>query len=182
MYITKYEIIGMGVVLALFVGMVITLQLASGFANVAALITDGSSQPASAGTLFVDEDDDQRAALESAIRDSADQNGVRDLIINEVARGTGAAVTEGDTVSVHYVGSLPNGERFDSSHDRGEPFTFTVGAGRVIAGWEQGLLGMREGGTRILVVPPELGYGSQRFGSIPANATLVFAVELLAVE
>lgn len=87
----------------------------------------------------------------------------------------------GDTVTVHYVGTLADGTKFDSSIDRGEPFSFTIGAGQVIQGWEQGLLGMKVGGKRVLTVPPELGYGAQTVGPIPANATLKFEIELLKV-
>ncbi len=87
----------------------------------------------------------------------------------------------GDTVTVHYVGTLADGTKFDSSIDRGEPFSFTIGAGQVIQGWEQGLLGMRVGGKRVLTIPPELGYGAQTVGPIPANATLKFEIELLNV-
>ncbi len=87
----------------------------------------------------------------------------------------------GDTVTVHYVGTLADGTKFDSSIDRGEPFSFTIGAGQVIQGWEQGLLGMKVGGKRVLTVPPELGYGAQTVGPIPANATLKFEIELIKV-
>ncbi|MDX1624748.1 MAG: FKBP-type peptidyl-prolyl cis-trans isomerase [Gemmatimonadota bacterium] len=97
--------------------------------------------------------------------------------------GGGETARAGDTVVVHYTGWLPDGTRFDSSHDRGEPFRFRLGAGRVIPGWDQGVAGMRVGERRRLVIPPELGYGERGAGDvIPANATLVFEVELLEVE
>lgn len=97
--------------------------------------------------------------------------------------GTGAEAKTGDAVSVHYVGTLADGTKFDSSRDRGEPFTFTLGAGEVISGWEQGILGMKVGGTRNLVIPPSLAYGAQGAGGvIPPNATLVFEVELLEIK
>jgi FKBP-type peptidyl-prolyl cis-trans isomerase len=79
------------------------------------------------------------------------------------------------------VGRLENGQEFDNSKKRGVPFEFTLGEGMVIAGWEEGLLGMREGGERTLVIPPQFGYGSQAIGPIPANATLLFAIELVEV-
>lgn len=96
--------------------------------------------------------------------------------------GTGPEAKAGDTVSVHYVGTLENGIKFDSSRDRDKPFEFTIGAGQVILGWEQGIAGMKVGGKRKLIIPPELGYGSRDVGSIPANSTLIFEVELLAIR
>ena len=106
-----------------------------------------------------------------------DQLQITDLVI-----GTGEESKTGDTVSVHYVGTLLNGTKFDSSKDRGEPFEFTLGQNRVIQGWEQGVLGMKVGGTRKLVIPPSLGYGSADMGTIPPNSTLIFEVELLAIN
>ncbi len=100
----------------------------------------------------------------------------------DVVIGTGTEVTTGSTVSVHYTGTLTNGVKFDSSYDRGAPFSFTVGEGQVIPGWEEGLLGMRVGGKRELVIPPELAYGSRDLGVIPANSTLQFVVEVVDVK
>ena len=104
-----------------------------------------------------------------------------ELTIVDNTVGTGEEALPGDTVSVHYVGMLPDGTVFDASVDRG-PFSFLLGAGSVIPGWEQGILGMKEGGTRRLVIPPALAYGEGGVpGAIPANATLVFDVQLLEV-
>ena len=96
--------------------------------------------------------------------------------------GTGAEAVAGKKVSVHYVGTLTNGTKFDSSRDRNQPFEFTLGAGEVIKGWDQGVAGMKVGGKRKLVIPSDLGYGAQENGKIPANSTLVFEVELLDVK
>jgi len=103
------------------------------------------------------------------------------LRTEDLVEGTGAPVVAGDALTVHYVGALPDGTVFDSSVERGVPFEFTIGAGTVIQGWEQGLLGMKKGGQRLLVIPPSLGYGATGVGNIPPNSTLVFQVELLEI-
>ena len=108
------------------------------------------------------------------------------LQYEDTITGTGAQARAGQQVSVHYTGWLYQdgqaGKKFDSSKDRNEPFGFALGAGRVIKGWDEGVQGMRVGGTRRLVIPPELGYGARGAGGvIPANATLLFVVELLGV-
>jgi FKBP-type peptidyl-prolyl cis-trans isomerase len=106
-----------------------------------------------------------------------------ELQIEDIVVGTGAEATKGHTVSVHYRGTLTDGREFDASYNRGTPFNFPLGAGQVIAGWDQGVAGMREGGKRKLTIPPHLGYGSRGAGGvIPPNATLVFEVELLKVS
>ena len=106
-----------------------------------------------------------------------------DLKIEITQKGSGTEAANGMSVSVHYTGKLTDGTKFDSSLDRGTPFTFTLGQGRVIKGWDQGVLGMMVGEKRTLTIPSELGYGSAGAGaSIPPNATLVFDIELLDVQ
>lgn len=101
----------------------------------------------------------------------------------DIVVGTGATATPGSTVKVHYSGFLTTGQKFDSSRDRGEPFSFPLGQGQVIKGWDEGVAGMKVGGQRQLRIPPQLGYGAEGAGAtIPPNATLIFDVELLGVE
>jgi hypothetical protein len=104
------------------------------------------------------------------------------LETKDVKVGSGAEAKAGDRVTVHYTGTLTNGTKFDSSVDRGQPYTFTLGSGTVIKGWDQGLVGMKAGGKRQLTIPPHLGYGAVDKGTIPPNSTLKFDVELLKVE
>ena len=104
------------------------------------------------------------------------------LSIEDLKVGTGAEAQAGKQVTVHYVGTLTDGSKFDSSRDRGEGFRFALGAGQVIAGWDQGVAGMKVGGLRKLTIPPELGYGARGYPPvIPPDSTLVFEVELLKV-
>ena len=100
----------------------------------------------------------------------------------DLTEGSGAAPQNGQTVVVHYVGTLENGQEFDSSRKRNQPFSFILGSGKVIKGWDEGLLGMKIGGMRKLIIPPDLGYGSRNVGTIPANSTLIFEVELLDIR
>jgi FKBP-type peptidyl-prolyl cis-trans isomerase len=105
------------------------------------------------------------------------------LQIENLREGSGEQAAAGNTVTVHYVGTLTNGSKFDSSRDRGQGFTFQLGAGQVIAGWDQGVAGMRIGELRKLTIPPQLAYGERGFPPvIPPQSTLVFEVELLAVR
>jgi FKBP-type peptidyl-prolyl cis-trans isomerase FkpA len=108
------------------------------------------------------------------------------LTYDDKVVGSGAEAKAGQQVSVHYTGWLfyggERGKKFDSSKDRGEPFAFPLGAGHVIKGWDEGVAGMKVGGTRVLTIPPQLGYGARGAGGvIPPNATLIFEVELLGV-
>jgi len=117
-------------------------------------------------------------------------SGITELQITDVVNGDGPTAAAGQTVIVHYTGWLYDpeqadnkGTKFDSSVDRGDPFSFPLGAGRVIRGWDEGFAGMQIGGKRILVIPPEMGYGARGAGGvIPPNATLMFEVDLLDIQ
>ena len=179
MNISKFEAIGIG---ASIVAMVLALFLmrmqSSLFAENDAVVRDTLQ-----ASVVVSDDTTQDAALADAIVEASGGAGqIERLIIDDVIEGTGEPVAVGDTVTVHYIGTLQNGQQFDNSYTKGEPFSFKVGDEKVIRGWEEGVIGMKAGGQRILVVPPALAYGSKGYGPIPSDATLVFAVELLTVE
>lgn len=182
--LSKYEMVGIGIsvlfmALALYMVRIETTLLtdASGTSQLASVAATESA------VVVVGEGENVNGLRASAIMDAADASGnLTKMVIDDIKLGEGAEVTNGDTVEVHYVGTLQNGQEFDSSKKRGEPFTFTVGEGMVIEGWEKGLVGMKVGGQRILVVPPNMGYGENGIGPIPGNATLVFSIELLAIK
>lgn len=104
------------------------------------------------------------------------------VTIEDIKVGDGAEAKSGNSVTVNYTGTLTDGTKFDSSLDRNQPFTFVLGDGEVIAGWDQGVAGMKVGGKRKLTIPPSLGYGDRATGKIPANSTLIFEIDLLEVK
>lgn len=121
----------------------------------------------------------QQQGQQSAAVDGASSG--QQLVVQDEVVGTGAMAQAGDTVSVNYTGKLQDGTVFDSSVGK-QPIQFTLGIGRVIPGWDQGLQGMKVGGKRLLIIPPSLAYGSQGVGPIPPNATLIFEVSLVGVQ
>jgi FKBP-type peptidyl-prolyl cis-trans isomerase FkpA len=134
---------------------------------------------------LVSQDGDEEGASTAAADecDEAPQTLDSGLVIEDLECGNGEEAERGDLVTVHYTGTLENGKKFGSSLDSGEPFELRLGAGMVIQGWEEGLPGMRVGGTRKLTIPPELGYGEAgQPPDIPPNSTLVFEIELLEVQ
>ena len=105
-----------------------------------------------------------------------------ELKIEDIKKGEGPEVKSGDTIEIHYKGTLTNGTTFDSSYDRGQPFETKIGVGQVIEGWDKGVVGMQVGGKRKLTIPPAMAYGDQAAGEIPPNSTLIFEVELLGIK
>lgn len=178
--LNKYELIGCGIAVFLMAAALYLIEVDTHMDQLSQA-ADRTTQLASAGLVVVE--GDTKEATEVAVKRSIDQNGkLKNMVIDDVKIGTGEAVEQGDTVSVHYVGTLQNGQEFDNSRKRGEPFSFKVGAGQVIQGWEEGLVGMQVGGQRILVIPPELAYGDATIGPIPASSTLIFAIELVEIK
>jgi peptidylprolyl isomerase len=182
--LSKFEVVGVSVsvlcmALALYLVRVETnlLSTADSAATQAAAVAETQ------GVVMVgngeDINDERATALLEA---SGGTSKLKKMVIEDILVGTGDAVVAGDTVAVHYIGTLQDGFEFDNSNKRGEPFEFTVGEGRVIKGWEEGLVGMKVGGQRILVIPPEMAYGENGIGPIPGNATLVFAINLLEIK
>ncbi len=180
--ISKFEIVGIAISM-LFMAMALYLiRIETSF------LTTGTApnqvaQVGGAAAVMVGAGGDVNQARTEALLEAASPSGeLQKMVIDDIKIGTGREVAVGDTVVVHYVGTLQDGFEFDNSNKRGESFTFKVGEGRVIKGWEEGLVGMKVGGQRILVIPPHLAYGEQGIGPIPPNATLVFAIDLLEVR
>lgn len=178
--INKYETIGIFGSIGI---MVIVLLFVRAQEAKAPVSTNGLDSSSSVTVATTTGDQAQKDALYSALTKALSQTGtVKKLLIDDVQMGTGTVATLGDAVAVNYIGTLTNGTVFDSSYKHGTPFSFTLGAGQVIKGWDQGIVGMKVGGKRILVIPADLAYGNRAVGPIPANAPLVFAVELLGVK
>lgn len=178
----KYELAGAGISV---VCMVTALYLVQTKTNLALLSNSGSNlaQVSQSGTVKVNDGEDVNQTRADAIKKAIGDNGnLKDMVIEDVKVGTGDEVKSGDTVSVNYIGTLQDGTEFDNSYKRGQPFSFTVGGKQVIKGWDEGLVGMKVGGQRILVIPPDKAYGASKAGPIPANSTLVFAIELMEIK
>jgi FKBP-type peptidyl-prolyl cis-trans isomerase len=177
----KREIISAGIAVACVVLALYLIQNDT----LLSLSTEPASQMANvtSGVVVVGESADENLDRVEALKEAVNSSGeLERMVIDDVKIGVGREVQAGDTVTVHYIGTLQNGQEFDNSHKRGEGFSFTVGNGEVIAGWDQGLLGMKVDGERMLIIPPNLAYGERGIGPIPGDATLVFAIELLSIE
>ncbi len=150
-----------------------------------AVIAVSLSRPAPSTSPVKAASSQQSSSASLQVPAVAGQNAIniQGLIVKDLKVGTGSAAKNGDSVTVNYVGTLTDGTVFDSSIARNQPFTFTIGAGQVIKGWDMGIAGMKVGGERKLVIPPSLGYGSTAMGNqIPPNSTLNFTVTLLKIN
>ncbi len=175
----KYEAIG----ILMSVGIMVIALATIRFKTDTLFSSDLSAMGNQGAVVAVSQGQKSSAELEQMLKNAVTPDGTLvELVVDDVLLGTGEGVEEGDTVTVHYVGTAQNGVRFDSSYDRGEPFTFTVGAGKVIQGWEEGLIGMKVGGKRVLVIPSDMAYGNRQVGQIPPNSPLVYIIELLEIK
>ncbi|MCA9354029.1 MAG: FKBP-type peptidyl-prolyl cis-trans isomerase [Candidatus Kaiserbacteria bacterium] len=180
----KFELIGAGVsvffmALGLYLFQAESLLFSSGPVGA----QSAQAIDAQPGIVVVEASDNVEQARTNAFLQAAnDQGKLASMVIDDVKFGTGDAVQEGDVVAVHYIGTLQSGQEFDNSHKRGAPFEFKVGGGQVIEGWDKGLVGMKVGGQRILVIPPAMAYGDSGVGPIPGGATLVFSIELMEIK
>ena len=178
--INKFEFFGIAISVVLMAGALYLVRLET---SVLSLGDRNQVAAVAENRLFVPDSENKTQATAETLKEAFDRNGnLNKMVIDDIVVGKGEEVAVGDTVSVHYVGTLQNGQEFDNSNKRGEPFQFTIGEGRVIKGWEEGLKGMKIGGKRILVIPPDMGYGERAIGPIPPNSTLVFAIELLEIS
>lgn len=181
---SKFELVGAGLSvffmgLAIYLVQIESTLFKNGPVGQSAQLIE-SKQP---GVVIVGQSDNVNQARREALLEAVDNQGnLNSMVIDDIKIGTGEAVEAGDTVAVHYVGTLQNGQEFDNSKKRGQPFEFNVGGGQVIEGWDKGVVGMKIGGQRILVIPPDMAYGPQGIGPIPGNATLVFSIELLEIK
>lgn len=153
-----------------------------------AILVYGKNNPGSAPTDNKDQILSGFDKIESSGNNAQSMNTskfpeVKELLIEDVTVGTGSAVKQGDTVEVNYLGTLLDGTKFDSSYDRNQTFSFTVGGGQVIQGWEKGLIDMKTGGKRKLTIPSNMAYGPAGAGGIiPPNAPLIFEIELVSIK
>lgn len=190
--LNKKQIISVSIVVLAVVAVLISVSGKAG----------GRNNPKASDSLSQKSIDSQKATDNSSQKSTNSQNTMQDnksnstapsaegyvpkidgVVIEVLNEGSGdKAVKSGDTISVHYTGTLENGTVFDSSVPRKQPFSFRIGQGEVIKGWDQGLIGMKVGEKRKLTISPEMGYGTQANGPIPANSILIFDVELLGIK
>lgn len=177
--IHKYEVIGIGasigaMALALF------LMRFDGTAEMGNILARSAEQGDQSANVIMAENGVEGAS--EAIGEALVGGKVNKLVVTDVQLGDGEEVSMGDTVTVNYIGTLQNGQEFDNSYKKGTSFSFKVGDDKVIDGWNEGMVGMKAGGQRIIIIPSDMAYGREGYGPIPANATVVYAIELLKVE
>ena len=179
--INRFEFLGISISVACMAIALYLVQLNQSFIA-GTQVSQVAASPASSIIVVEDAPDERRAQADALIAAADRRGNLEKMVIDDIVIGTGEPVDTGATVVVHYAGRLQDGTEFDSSFNRNEPFTFTLGAGQVIQGWDEGIVGMKVGGERILVIPPDKAYGEQGIGPIPGGATLIFSVKLLEIR
>lgn len=179
----KFELIGGAICIGSMAIALYLIQSENFFSSMPDAGQPAAVAAGQAGIVIVNQTEDQNQARAEAFLSASDNRGnITRMVIDDVKLGTGEQVQRGDTIEVHYIGKLQNGQEFDNSRKKGRTFEFKVGSEMVIKGWDEGVIGMQVGGERILVIPPEMAYGEKGIGPIPPNATLIFSVELVSIK
>lgn len=181
MSLNKYEAAGIGLSIGAMALALFLTRLDGGFSP-AAILSRTAERASQEASVVVAENGMEgiSQALEGSISNSGR---VTKLVVTDISLGSGAVVVkEGDTVTVNYIATLQNGQEFDNSYKKGEAFTFKVGDAKIIEGWNKGMVGMKEGGHRVIIIPADMAYGKDGYGPIPGNATVVYAIELLEIK
>ena len=177
----RYETVGIVVSIAAVIGVLVASRFFP-FSFPRDSAEPGSVDNARIITVDPGAKDDMRAVRQALLEGSTGNGRVTTLIVQDTTVGTGRTARLGDTVTIHFIAREKDAGEFDNSYKKGTPLSFRVGADEVIEGLEQGIIGMQEGGKRILVIPSDMGYGNIAVAPLPANATLLFSVELLTIE
>lgn len=177
--IHKYEVIGIGLSIGAM-ALALFLMRFDGSVDAGNILARSAEQNDQSANVIVAQNGVEGAS--NAIKDSLVGNRVDKLVVTDVQIGEGDEVVDGDTVTVNYIGTLQNGQEFDNSYKKGTSFSFKVGDDKVINGWNKGMVGMKVGGQRIIIVPSDMAYGTEGYGPIPGNATVVYAIELLEIK
>lgn len=172
MTIHKYEAVGIGVSVLAMATALFFVRFSDTFTRPVAV--NGNSQ--SASVILAD---GSARSVEAALSEAIDGGRVGTIVATDIVLGAGEEVKKGDEIQIHYIATLQNGQEFDNTHKKGSALAFTVGDKNVIAGLNEGIVGMKVGGQRIIIIPAEKAYGREGYGPIPGNATVVYAVEVV---
>ena len=175
MTIHKYEAVGIGVSVLAMATALFFMRFNDTFTGPVAV--NGNSQ--SASVILAD---NSEGGVEAALSEAIKGGKVDTIFAKDIVLGSGEAIEKGDEIQIHYIATLQNGQEFDNTHKKGSVLAFTVGDKNVIAGLNEGVVGMKVGGQRIIIIPSEKAYGREGYGPIPGNATVVYAVEVVGKE
>ena len=179
--LNRYETIGIAVSIVVIIGVLAASRFFP-FSFPYRTVDTADTTPSDIITVDPHAKDQMTALRQALIDGSTGDDRITKLIVQDVRVGTGREARAGDTVAINYIATQKDGPEFDNTYKKNAPLSFKVGAGEVIKGLEEGIVGMKEGGKRILVVPSELGYGNTPVNTLPAHATLIFAIEIVSIE